>query len=114
MRSPSGDGPPTCAIRYDVTALSAPGLLSKILAPFARRSLTPDSVRTRRDGETTVVEIVLNEMPAELRAGCEANLRQMVDVVHVGIMAVSRCGPDAAATPDDQKQAFFSMTTQID
>ncbi len=95
MRSPSGDNPPTCSVRYDVTALSSPGLLSTVLAPFARRSLIPDLVRASREGETTVVEIVLQEMPAQLRAGCEANLRQLVDVVRVGVMSVSRGGPDA-------------------
>ncbi len=88
MHSPSGDGPPTCAIRYDVTALSSPGLLGAVLAPFARRSLVPDSVRASRGSETMVVEIFLNEMPTELLAGCEANLRQLVDVVHVGVMSV--------------------------
>ncbi len=107
MRSPSGDAPPTRAVRYDVTALSGPGLLGAVLAPFARRSLVPDSVRASRGGETMVVEIVLNEMPAELLAGCEANLRQLIDVVHVGVVSVPREGQDAAGIPRDQKQAFF-------
>ncbi len=114
MRSPSGDALPTRAIRYDVTALSSPGLLSTVLGPFARRSLIPDSVKACRDGETTVVEIVLNEMPAELLVGCEANLRQLVDVLHVGVASVPRCGQAATGTPCDRTQAFFSVTTQTD
>ena len=88
MRSPSGDDPPICSVRYDVRALSSPGLLSTVLAPFARRSLIPNTIRAIRDGDTTVVEIVLEEMPAGLRSGCEASLRQLVDVVHVGVMSV--------------------------
>ncbi len=107
MCSPSGDGPPTCSVRYDVTAWSSSGLLSTVLAPFARRSLIPDSVRASRNGDTTVVEIVLDEMPVGLRAGCEANLRQLVDVVHVGVMSTSRCGQDGIVTPRDQTQTFF-------
>ncbi len=115
MRFPSGDGPPTCVIRYDVTALSSPGLLSAVLAPFARRSLIPDSVRARRDGESTVVEIVLDGMSDEQRAGCEANLRQLVDVLHVGVVSVPRCGQDAAGgTLHDRPHIFFSMATQTD
>ena len=75
--------------------------------PFARRSLIPDSVRASRNGDTTVVEIVLDEMPAGLRAGCEANLRQLVDVVHVGVMSIPSCGQDGIVTPRDQTQTFF-------
>ena len=107
MRSPSGDDPPTCSVRYDVRALSSPGLLSTVLAPFARRSLIPNTIRAIRDGDTTVVEIVLEEMPAGLRSGCEASLRQLVDVVHVGVMSVPQGGQDAPDPSRDQPQAFF-------
>ena len=89
MRSLSGD-PPTFAIRYDVTAFSSPGLLSTVLAPFARRGLVPDSLRADHDGEITVVEVVLNEMPAALLIGCTANLRQLIGVLQVKVMPIFR------------------------
>ena len=91
MRSLSAD-PTTRAVRYDVTASSSPGLLSGVLAPFARRSLIPDAVRASREGETTFVEITLNEMPVELLGGCEASLRQLIGVLQVEVMPICRSG----------------------
>lgn len=84
MRSLS-ETPAARAVRYDVTALSSPGLVSLILSPFARRSLIPDIVQATRHGDTTIVEVTLNEMPTELLAGCEASLRQLIDVLQVAV-----------------------------
>ncbi len=78
-------GPTARAVRYDVTATSSPGVINVVLAPFARRGLILDVVHAHRDGELTLIEITVNEMPFELRRGCEAALRQMIAVLQVGV-----------------------------
>ena len=42
---------PLVAARFTVTADASPGLLSRVLEPFAKRDLVPDLVRATRDGE---------------------------------------------------------------
>ena len=77
------------AVRYDVTAISSPGLISVVVAPFARRGLILDVVQARREGELTLIEITVNEMPPELLPGCEAALRQMIGIVQVEVVPPS-------------------------
>ena len=77
------------AVRYDVKAMSSPGLISVVLAPFARRGLMLDVLQARRDGELTLIEITVNEMPYELLPGCEAALRQVIGIVQVEVVPAS-------------------------
>ncbi len=70
-------------VRFFVDAEADPGLLPRLLAPFARRDLTPDRMWSHRSGETMHVEIALDAMPeAELHL-VEGNLGQVVGVRHV-------------------------------
>ena len=85
---PLPDCPTARAVRCDVTAVSSPGLVSVVLAPFARRGLMLDIVRARRDGELTLIEITVNEMPSALLPGCEAALRQVIGVLQVEVVPV--------------------------
>ena len=82
MQFLSGD-PPARSVRYDVRAVSGPGLLNALLAPFSRRGLDLDLLRARRYGDTTITEITVNEMPSAFLAGCEADLRRVIGVLHV-------------------------------
>ena len=68
------------AVRFNLVAEAAPGLLPRLLAPFARRDLTPDSVEARREGEEMHVQIAMAAMPAEMVHLVEGNLRQAVGV----------------------------------
>ena len=68
------------AVRFTLVADATPGLLPRLLAPFARRDLTPDSIDARRDGNEMRVEIAMNDMPAEMVHVVEGNLRQVVGV----------------------------------
>ncbi len=68
------------SVRFTLTAEAAPGLLPRLLVPFARRDLTPDSIDARRDGEAMQVEIAMAAMPAEMVHLVEGNLRQTVGV----------------------------------
>ncbi len=68
------------SVRFTLVADAAPGLLPRLLAPFARRDLTPDSVECWRSGEEMRVEIAMAAMPAEMVHLVEGNLRQVVGV----------------------------------
>lgn len=68
------------AVRFSLVAEAAPGLLPRLLAPFARRDLTPDSIEARREGEEMQVQIAMAAMPAEMVHMVEGNLRQVVGV----------------------------------
>jgi hypothetical protein len=71
------------AVRFTVTAEPSPGLLPRLIEPFARRDLVPDMFEARVQGETTRVEIRLAAMPAEMVHLVEGNLGAVVGVVSV-------------------------------
>ena len=68
------------SVRFTVVADASPGLLPRLLQPFAKRDLTPDSLEATRDGGDVRVEIAMHAMPAEMLHLVEGNLRQMVGV----------------------------------
>lgn len=70
----------TCGVRFSLSADASPGLLSRLLEPFAKRDLIPDEVAARRNGAVMEVEIALADMPAEMLRYVEGNLRQVVGV----------------------------------
>jgi hypothetical protein len=71
------------AVRFTVTADASPGLLPRLLQPFAKRDLVPDTLESRRSGETLRVDIQMRGMPAEMVHLVEGNLRQTVGVTQV-------------------------------
>jgi hypothetical protein len=71
---------PTVAVRFMLDADCAPGLLSRLLQPFAKRDLVPDRMWSHRSGETMHVEIAMEAMPGEMVHLVEGNLRQVVGV----------------------------------
>ena len=68
------------SVRFTLVADAAPGLLSRLLQPFAKRDLTPDRFDSRRHGADMRVEIAMADMPAEIVHLLEGNLRQVVGV----------------------------------
>ena len=72
--------PPSVAVRFMLDADVSPGLLNRLLQPFARRDLIPDRMWSHRSGETLHVEIAMAEMPGEVVHLVEGNLRQVVGV----------------------------------
>jgi len=68
------------AVRFTVTAEAEPGLLPRLIQPFARRDLTPDSFECSRSGNVLRVDIAMAAMPAEMVHLVEGNLRQTVGV----------------------------------
>ena len=72
-------------VRYLIVAEASPGLLPRLLQPFAKRDLTPDAMHARRDGELMRIELLLHAAPAEMVALVAGNLGQVVGVVEVAL-----------------------------
>lgn len=68
------------AVRFTVHAEAAPGLLPRLLQPFAKRDLTPDSFESWQTGGELRVEIFMRAMPAEMVHLVDGNLRQTFGV----------------------------------
>ena len=71
---------PSVAVRFMLDADAMPGLLSRLLQPFAKRDLIPDRMWSHRAGNTVHVEIAMEAMPSEVVHLVEGNLRQVVGV----------------------------------
>ncbi len=71
------------SVRFSLLADADPGLLPRLLQPFAKRDLTPDGFEATRDGEDMRIEISMAAMPAEMVHLVEGNLRQVVGVRQV-------------------------------
>ena len=78
------------AVRFMLDADASPSLLPRLLAPFARRDLTPDRMWSHRNGDTVHVEIAMQAMPADVVHLVEGNLRQVV-----GVHGVTQLRPNA-------------------
>lgn len=72
-------------VRFDLVADAEPGVLPRLLQPFARRDLLPDQVRTRRRGEVIEAVLEMAAMPDEMVPLVEGNLRQVVGVRTVSV-----------------------------
>ena len=77
---------PLVAARFTVIAEAFPGLLSRILEPFAKRDLVPDLVRATRDGEVMRAEVALQAMPLGMVHLVAGNLGQIIGVRRVEAM----------------------------
>jgi hypothetical protein len=77
--------PPAVFVRFLIDADPSPGLLSRLLQPYAKRDLVPDRMWSHRAGDTIHVEIAMEAMPAAVVHLVEGNLLQVV-----GVRAVSR------------------------
>ena len=71
------------SVRFMVDAYASPGLLSRLLQPFAKRDVTPDRMWSHRSAETMHVEFAVYALPAEYTHVIEGNLRQVVGVRNV-------------------------------
>ncbi|MEJ0019355.1 MAG: hypothetical protein WDN25_22945 [Acetobacteraceae bacterium] len=78
------------AVRFMLDAVADPGLLPRLLQPFAKRDLVPDRMWSHRSGETVHVEIAMEEMPGDVVHLVEGNLRQIV-----GVQSVTQIRPGA-------------------
>ncbi len=82
---PTPEQPPAVFVRFLLDADPSPGLLPRLLQPYAKRDLVPDRMWSHRAGDTIHVEIAMEAMPAQVVHLVEGNLRQIV-----GVRSVSR------------------------
>ncbi len=69
------------AVRFSLCAEPAPGLLPRLLQPFAKRDLIPDCFEARLGTDGVMrIEIAMAAMPAEMVHLVEGNLGQVVGV----------------------------------
>ena len=87
---PSAAARPSVAVRFMLDADAAPGLLPRLLQPFAKRDLVPDRMWSHRAGETLHVEIAMEAMPGDVVHLIEGNLRQVV-----GVRRLTQVRPEA-------------------
>ena len=73
----------TANVLFTVEAFAEPGLLPRLLQPFAKRDLTPDHMMARREGEMLLVELGMEAMPAEMVHLVAGNLGQVIGVTRV-------------------------------
>ncbi len=74
------------SVTFDLVADAEPGLLPRVLVPFARRDLAADQFRARRFGDRMQVTVVLDAMPNEMVHLVEGNLRQIVGMRRVEVV----------------------------
>ena len=80
----------TVSVRFMLDADCSPGLLSRLLQPFAKRDLVPDRMWSHRAGEVMHIEIAMEAMPVEAVHLVEGNLRQVV-----GVRSIIQVRPEA-------------------
>lgn len=73
------------AVRFMLDAEASPGLLPRLLQPFARRDLMPDRMWSHRNGAVMHVEIAVEAMPKEMVHLVEGNLQQVVGVQRLSL-----------------------------
>lgn len=73
------------SVRFEVLADAEAGLLPRVLAPFARRDLTPDQVRAKRVGDAMEACVDMAAMPVEMVHLVEGNLRQIVGLRRLSV-----------------------------
>jgi hypothetical protein len=79
--------PSVVFVRFLLDADTSPGLLSRLLQPYAKRDLVPDRMWSHRTGDIMHVEIAMEAMPAEVVHLVEGNLAQIVGVRNVSRVA---------------------------
>ena len=67
-------------VRFTLVADASPGLLPRLLQPFAKRDLMPDRMESLRHGDGVRVEMAMAAMPAETVHLVAGNLRAVVGV----------------------------------
>ena len=60
-------------VRFLLDADTSPGLLPRLLHPYAKRDLVPDRMWSHRAGDTVHVEIAMEAMPTEYVHVVEGN-----------------------------------------
>jgi hypothetical protein len=68
------------AVQFTLHVDVEPGLLPRLLQPFAKRDLVPDRFESCRTHDSMRIDIAMQAMPAEMVHLVAGNLRQTVGV----------------------------------
>ncbi len=71
------------SVRFTMLAEPSAGLLARVIQPFARRDLEPDSFSALRHGNVVCVDITILRIPSEMVHLVAGNLHQIVGVYSV-------------------------------
>ena len=80
------------SVRFMLDADASPGLLPRVLQPFAKRNLTPDRMWSHRAGDTMHLEVAVDVIGDDDAHLVEGNLRQII-----GVRQVTRVQAERAA-----------------
>ncbi|MCA3323324.1 MAG: hypothetical protein INF75_01630 [Roseomonas sp.] len=69
--------------RFDLRAEASPGLLPRLLQPFAKRDVTPDLFQARRANEEMDIIITCHGLEPGMAALIAGNLGQVIGVTRV-------------------------------
>ncbi|MCA3338299.1 MAG: hypothetical protein ACK53U_02150 [Alphaproteobacteria bacterium] len=69
--------------RFDLRAEPSPGLLPRLLQPFAKRDVTPDLFQARRSAEEMDITITCHDLEPGMAALIAGNLGQVIGVTRV-------------------------------
>ena len=69
--------------RFALRAEPSPGLLPRLLQPFAKRNVTPDLFQARRSGEELEITISCENLEPGMAALIAGNLGQVIGVNRV-------------------------------
>lgn len=75
--------PPQITTRFDLRAEPSPGLLPRLLQPFAKRDVTPDMFQARRGDSEMEVTITCHDLEPGVAALIAGNLGQVIGVTRV-------------------------------
>jgi len=75
----------TVAVTFTVHACAEPGMLPRLLQPFAKRDETPDHMQARREGDDLFVELRLDQADLQVARLILGNLQQVIGVVAVSL-----------------------------
>ncbi|HJS88027.1 MAG TPA: hypothetical protein VJ779_21455 [Acetobacteraceae bacterium] len=83
---PESESAPAVAVRFMLDADPDPGLLCRVMIPFARRGLVPDRMWSHRGANAVHIEVALEAAPSAEVHLIEGNLQQVVGVRSVVVV----------------------------
>jgi hypothetical protein len=86
--------PAPSTTRFDLRAEPSPGLLPRLLQPFAKRDVTPDLFQARQGIGEMEITIVCDDLEPGMAALIAGNLGQVIGVTRVLV------------TPSDQARQY--------
>lgn len=74
---------------FTVHACAEPGMLPRLLQPFAKRDETPDHMQARRQGDELFVEMRLDQADPDVARLILGNLQQVIGVLSADLREAS-------------------------